>query len=286
MYWSNYHSHSTFCDGRSPMEEFVRFAIAKGVKKYGFSSHAPLPFTTQWTMPEEDFVDYRQEFYRLKEKYSSEIELFIGLEIDFIDGCSDADNGFFRDKKLDYSIGSVHYTDLLDNKNNYWSVDGGFAEFDNGLQQFYKGNIRVATERFFEITNKMIEKGGFDIVGHVDKITYHGRKFRDFNVADKWYVNLMTNTLELIKNKGLLLEINTKSLREHGITYPHQFFYSLINEIGIPVMVNSDCHYPTNITDGFRETYKALKEAGFESMQQLTGGQWKPVPFDLSGLTN
>lgn len=284
MYWSNYHSHSTFCDGRSSMEEFVHFAIAKGVKKYGFSSHAPLPFPTRWTMPEDDFVDYEQEFRRLKDKYKSEIELFLGLEIDFIEGCSDTGNDFFNDKKLDYSIGSVHYLDSLGNNNEYWSIDGGFAEFNSGLKQLYKGNIREATRRFFDVTNKMIEKGGFDIVGHVDKITYHGTKFRDFNVADKWYTDLMTNTLELIKSRGLMLEINTKSLREHGITYPHSSFYPLINEIGIPVMVNSDCHYPTNITDGFRETYNTLKEAGFSTLQQMVDGHWKPVSFDINGL--
>lgn len=286
MYWSNYHSHSTFCDGRSSMEEFVRFAIAKGVKKYGFSSHAPLPFPTHWTMPEGDYVDYQQEFYRLREKYKSEIELFLGLEIDYIEGCSDAGHQFFSDKKLDYSIGSVHYPDSLGNNNDYWSIDGDFAEFNNGLQLLYKGNIREATEHFFEVTNKMIVSGGFDIVGHVDKITYHGRKYSDFKMEDKWYTDLMTNTLELIRSRGMLLEINTKSLREHGITYPHQSFYSLINEIGIPVMVNSDCHYPTNITDGFRVTYKALKEAGFEALHQLIAGQWKPVPFDINGLND
>ena len=55
MILSNYHSHSTFCDGRSSMEEFVKFAIAKGVKRYGFSSHAPIPFETPWTMVADDF---------------------------------------------------------------------------------------------------------------------------------------------------------------------------------------------------------------------------------------
>ena len=89
MYWSNYHSHSTFCDGRSSMEDFVKYAIAKGLKKYGFSSHAPLPFSTFWNMNLDDLPEYQMEFYRLKEKYASKIELYIGLELDYI-------NGFFE----------------------------------------------------------------------------------------------------------------------------------------------------------------------------------------------
>ena len=47
---TNYHSHSLYCDGRAGMEDFVRFALSEGFTSYGFSSHAPLPFSTAWTM--------------------------------------------------------------------------------------------------------------------------------------------------------------------------------------------------------------------------------------------
>ena len=75
MYWSNYHTHCSFCDGRSSMESYIRFAIAKGIKRYGFSSHAPLPFLTMWTMKEDDFKDYLSEFNRLKQKYQEKIDI-------------------------------------------------------------------------------------------------------------------------------------------------------------------------------------------------------------------
>ncbi|MGB4577540.1 MAG: histidinol-phosphatase [Paludibacter sp.] len=283
MYWSNYHSHCTFCDGRSSMEDFVRFAISRGIKKYGFSSHAPLPFLTKWTMLEENFADYEKEFKRLKEKYKHKIELYLGLEVDYIHGCSDIRNEFFRDKKLDYTIGSIHYLDKI-RDNEYWTIDGGFREFDQGLNLLFGGDIRLAAKRFFEISTFMIEKGGFDIVGHFDKITYHGLKYAGFNPADKWFVDLVIDTLQLIKNKGLLLEINTKSLTEHGITYPNQLFYPIIREMGIPVMVNSDCHYPTNVTDGFATAYKNLKQAGFRTLHQFFDGEWRAVEFDENGL--
>ncbi|HRZ96711.1 MAG TPA: histidinol-phosphatase [Paludibacter sp.] len=283
MYWSNYHSHCTYCDGRSSMEDFVRFAIAKGLKKYGFSSHAPLPFLTKWTMPEDDFEDYEKEFYRLKDKYKNEIELFIGLEVDYIQGCSDIKNEFFTNKKLDYSIGSIHYLDKI-SKHEYWSIDGDFETFEKGLNLLFGGDIQSAAERFFEITRNMIDKGDFDMVGHLDKITYHGLKIRNFDIESKWFYRLVTDVLELIKTKQMILEINTKSLNEHGITFPHQQFYPLINEMDIPIVVNSDCHYPTNVTAGFLPTFKALKNAGFKTMHQLFENEWQPVEFDEGGL--
>jgi len=283
MYFSNYHSHCTFCDGRSSMEDFVKFAVSRGIKKYGFSSHAPLPFLTQWTMLEDDFEDYEKEFYRLKEKHKDQIELFLGLEVDYIHGCSDIDNLFFKDKKLDYVIGSIHYLDKIA-ENEYWTIDGGFREFDEGLNLLFGGDIRKAVERFFEISAFMIEKGGFDIVGHFDKITMHGLRYRAFDVSHKWYVDLMKDALQLIKEKNLILEINTKSLAEKGLTFPHQSFYPIIKELDIPIMVNSDCHYPTNVDAGFTQTYAALKSLGFKIMQQLTASGWQAVEFDEKGL--
>ena len=82
---TNYHSHSLYCDGRAGMEDFVRFALSEGFTSYGFSSHAPLPFSTAWTMEWDIMDDYLSEFHRLKEKYAGRIELYIGLEIDYLD---------------------------------------------------------------------------------------------------------------------------------------------------------------------------------------------------------
>lgn len=283
MYWSNYHSHSTFCDGRSTMEEFVKFAIAKGVKKYGFSSHAPLPFNTYWNMKLDDFIEYQNEFHRLKEKYSADIELFIGLELDYINNFFEIGHDLYSTDNLDFLIGSIHYMDRLPN-GNFYCVDGNFEDFQAGLQLLFNGDIRLAVERYFEICSLMIEKGGFDIVGHLDKITLNASNCKGFSITESWYQNLVSDVIQRIKTKGLILEINTKSLVGKGITYPDVQFFPLIKELQIPIMVNSDCHYPTNVIDGFEQTYKVLKEHGFKTMQQLINGSWQAVEFDENGL--
>ena len=283
MYWSNYHSHSLFCDGRGSMEDFVKFAIAKRVRKYGFSSHAPLPFLTKWTMLEDDFADYEQEFERLKAKYENYIQLYLGLEVDYIHECSDVRAPFFKDKTFNYLIGSVHYLDKMAN-GEYWTIDGDFAGFDRGLKSLYGGDIRVATKRFFEISTLMIQLGGFNIVGHVDKIAMHSSNYHHFNISDDWYEKLMGEMLQSIKDKGMILEINTKSLHEKGITYPDSHFFPLINELNIPIIVSSDCHFPTNVIDGFAPTYRALKQAGFQTIYQQIAGRWEAVKFNEKGL--
>ena len=276
---TNYHSHSVFCDGRAPMEDFVRFAIAKSVKKYGFSSHAPLPFHTSWNMNLDDFTYYRREFYRLKEKYEGQIELFLGLEVDYIEGVFDAKNDLYDMSDIEYKIGSVHYLDPLP-EGGFFSVDGKLTNFQWRLNEIYDGDIRMATKRYFEISSNMVRKGGFDIVGHLDKISQNGMNCPGFDKTATWYVDLVTDYLELIKEQDMMIEINTKSYLELGITYPDVQFFPVIKELEIPVMVNSDCHYPDKITDGFDAVYELLKQAGFQSEMELAGKEWVESPLN------
>ena len=108
MNLTNYHSHCLYCDGRADMASFARFAISKGFTAYGYSSHAPLPFPTAWTMEWDRMDDYLNEFSRLKSQYEGRLELYVGLEIDYLNEESHPAAARFQDLPLDYRIGSVH----------------------------------------------------------------------------------------------------------------------------------------------------------------------------------
>ena len=53
MMLSSYHTHSTFSDGKSTLEEMVQAAIAQGCQEIGFSDHAPMIFDCGWSMKQE-----------------------------------------------------------------------------------------------------------------------------------------------------------------------------------------------------------------------------------------
>ena len=48
--------------------------------------------------------------------------------------------------------------------------------------------------------------------------------------------------------------------------------------MNIPVMVNSDCHYPDLVNDGREEAFKLLKEIGFTTTRELVKGTWQDIP--------
>ena len=276
---TNYHSHSLYCDGRAGMEDFVRFALSEGFTSYGFSSHAPLPFSTAWTMEWDIMDDYLSEFHRLKEKYAGRIELYIGLEIDYLDETYNASIPYFQELPLDYRIGSIHFLPVSERlvEENMVCIDGSFREYAHSVERHFGGDVRLLVKRFFDTTMKMIEAGGIDIVGHMDKIYMNGQKYEIFNFEEDWYRKPFEACLDLVQEKGLMVEVNTKNWTKKKELYPRVEYLSRMREMNIPVMVNSDCHYPDLVNDGRKEAFKLLKQAGFKSTRELVKGKWQDI---------
>ncbi len=279
MQLSNYHSHCNFCDGRSYPEDFVRFAVARGFRAYGFSSHSPLPFETFWNMSRDDMDEYLAEIARLKAKYEGQIELYVGLEIDFLDRTYNASIPYFKNLPLDYRIGSIHFLPLSPvlEERNMACIDGAYSEFARTVDAFFEGDIRRMVRRYFEAEMEMVEAGGIDIVGHIDKIYMNGQRYPGFSLDAEWYRRPLLDLLDFVRERGLMVEVNTKNLVKKGETYPHRQFLGELHSRCIPVMVNSDCHYPDLVNDGRAEGFQLLEQAGFDATMELVGGKWTEI---------
>jgi len=279
---SNFHSHCTFCDGKSHPEKFIRFALTNRFRAYGFSSHSPLPFETFWNMSKIDMPDYLTEINRLKIKYADEIEIYLGLEIDYLDKTYNATIPYFQSLPLDYSLSSIHFlpcsSPLLEK--NMVCIDGAYKDFEAGLNEHFGGNIRRMTEFFFASSMQMVELGGFNMVGHIDKIYMNGSKHPDFDLKADWYQKPFLNLLDLVAEKDLIVEINCKNKTKKGQTFPHIASYKELKKRNIPVAVNSDCHEPHLVNDGRPEVIALLKEAGYTALRELVNGIWQDVEIN------
>ena len=123
------------------MEDFIRLAISEGFSSYGISSHAPLPFSTAWTMEWDRMDDYLSEFSRLKGKYADKIELAIGLEIDYLNEESNPSVVRFRELPLDYRIGSVHLV-TEEQTGEIMDMDGKFEDFRENLRMVFRDDLK------------------------------------------------------------------------------------------------------------------------------------------------
>ena len=277
MNLTNYHSHCSFCDGRAPLEEFVKEAISQGFYSYGVSSHAPLPFPTRWTMEWEQMEAYLDEFKNLRSKYADEIELYVGLEIDYLNEESNPSVARFTELPLDYRIGSVHL--LYDAAGEVVDIDCSPAVFKERVDRHFNGDVLRVVCMYFDRLFRMVELGGFDILGHADKMHYNASCYHPGLLDEPWYEALMKDYFSLVASRGYLVEINTKAYDSLGTFYPNSRYWELMKEYQIKVLVNSDAHYPERINAGRMEALRLLQAKGFATVAELHQGSWREVPI-------
>jgi histidinol-phosphatase (PHP family) len=283
--FTNYHGHCHYCDGKGSVAAYVEAAIERGMPAYGFSSHAPLPLDVLWTMKEAQLPDYVEEIEQVKKQYADQIEIYRGLEVDYITGMSGPSHERLQSARLDYTIGSVHFVDWFQD-GRPWEVDGAHMRFLEGLDDIFHGDIQEAVERYFALTCQMVQQDPPDIVGHLDKIKIQNEDGSLFSENWDWYREAVEKCLLMIARKGLIVEINTRGIykKKTTETYPSSWIIRHMKALEIPVMINADAHQPAEITECFEETAALLLESGYESCRVLWQGKWQDLELTPQGL--
>jgi len=261
---TNLHTHTNFSDGSAEPEVYVKKAIELGFTALGFSDHSPLPFDNTFAIQDaESLKSYVKTIRDLQEKYKDQIDILLGMEIDYISGVSGEFENLREKCGLDYVIGSVHLVNNIENQ-RLWFIDGPKIEtYDDGLKYLFKGDIKKAVTLFYRQSCEMIEKHKPDIIGHIDKIKMHNHN-RYFREDEKWYIDLVGETLELIKENNLIIEVNTRGLykKRCDSLFPGIETLKRIRDLNIPVCINSDAHKPEEL-DGLMEyAWSVLEEVG------------------------
>ena len=296
----NLHTHSVYSDGKSQPHEIVEEAIRQGLTTIGFSEHSPLPFDNTFSVKSADMPCYVAEIDQLKAEFKDKIDIYCALETDYLTGISEPFAETKEKYHLDYLIGGVHLvinpalrqaqgpakTKVVEPvetpfsiAEQIWFIDGPKWEvYDEGLQKFFDGDIRRAVRRFFEQSNEMIENEQFDIIAHFDKIKMHNRD-RYFHEDESWYRKLALETLDLIREKGLVMEINTRGIykKRYNGFYPSPWLMEEACKMSVPAIISADAHHFSEITLEFEAAEEALKKAGYRSVVNFKDGHWVEV---------
>lgn len=283
MPWVNYHSHSDFCDGKAAPEMFIQEAIRKGFRAYGCSSHAPVSFPSHWNMPLERLGEYLNDIASLRIKYADRIQVYTGLEIDYIKENPIAE--YLKGLNLDYRIGSIHYLDILPD-GTHFSLGSKPDGFFRNIGLMYQNDFKKAIKRYYHQVRQMVLQDAPDIIGHMDKIKEHNSVKRYMDEQDGWYVREVEDTLDVIASTQCIVEVNTRGLYRHDPPqlYPSPWILKRVRDRQIPVIINSDAHHPSEIENGMDEAAKILVESGFETVRTMLDGTWCDVPVGRDGL--
>jgi len=274
----NLHQHTRFSDGKDEPEKYIERALELEFTALGFSEHSPLPFDNDFSLKNGNVDNYIKTIEGLKGKYGNRLAVYRALEMDFIPGMSE-DFDFWRDRcRTDYLIGSVHLV-KPEGTEELWFTDGpDYRVYDQGITKFFGGDIRKAVKAFYHQTNRMIETQRFEIIGHFDKIMMHNRN-RYFTDEEKWYRRLVDETIELIQQKGLIVEVNTRGIykKRSETFFPDGYALRQVKKKNIPILISSDAHQALEVNMLFDEAVRYLSDKGFRELMFFEKGIWQPV---------
>lgn len=264
MIKSNYHIHSTYCDGKNTLEEMVLSAVKKGLTSIGFSSHAYQKFDNHCTISFSDIQKYKYEISTLKEKYKDKIEIYTGIERDY-----------FSDDHSDYDfvIGSVHYLkpDIAS------CVDAGKQVMIDNVNKNYLGNYLSYVKDYYELMHTLPKKTNCDIIGHFDIISIYNDGNAFFDENSKEYQKYALDAAEyIIKNSNCIFEINSGAVYRgyKKSFYPSLLILKAIKKLGGEIILTTDCHNAEAIDFGLSDMSELAKTAGFKYAKEIKNGKF------------
>ena len=226
---ANYHTHTWRCrHAAGSEEEYVKNAIRAGLEILGFSDHAPYIFPngyySTFRMELDQLPGYVDTVLSLREDYGDQIEIPLGLEIEYYPRHLPELLPILRDQPLDYVILGQHFVN-----NEYDAPYNGVGTRDEALLRQY---VRQTCDA--------MHTGLFTYFAHPDLINFQG--------SAQLYRHHMRDICREARACGMPLEFNLLGL-SCGKNYPNRIFWEMAAEAGCDVVLGRDAHDPEALLD-------------------------------------
>ena len=261
------HTHTVFCDGSDDIETCCRTAYEKGLACIGFSAHAPLTsktgITTSWNLPDEKLPEYIEGVLDAKIHWEGKLPVYLGLEVDFIEGLMGPADADYREMDLDFVIGSVHF--VIPPNGMLFTVDDTPENVYAGISKGFDGDPMAMVEAYYHSVAAMILAGGFDLLGHADVVRKNNAGDRLFPEDDDFYLDQIIILAGLMAEAGVPAEVNTGGMIRGSVKdcYPSIDLLTLFRENGVPMVINADAHKAQDLDGCYDAAKKTMLSAGY-----------------------
>ena len=226
---ANYHTHTWRCKHAKGTErEYVETAIAAGMKILGFSDHTPYPFPggycSGFRMEVDKLEGYVTVVNDLRREYASDIEIHLGLEVEYYPAYFDDLLRLLEPYGIEYMLLGQHF--IRD------ELGGSYS----GIPSFSTEKLRRYA---FELCEAM-KTGRFLCLAHPDLFNYVGPRTT--------YLREMKPVIETANSLRIPLEINLLGLSS-GRHYPNETFWKLAGELGATAILGCDAHTAAALND-------------------------------------
>ncbi|MBQ8688923.1 MAG: histidinol-phosphatase [Clostridia bacterium] len=225
-----YHTHTARCHhAEGTDEEYVKVAIAEGVRVLGFSDHAPMPYPngyeSYYKMRLDELGEYCESVLSLREKYAGQIEIRLGLETEYYPELFEASLDVWRRYPIEYLILGQHW------------VDGETCELPDPSSFGGKDGTRVT--KYVDRVIEAMRTGRITYVAHPDLINYTGDD-------EKFFRGEMGRLICESMRLGMPLEYNL--LGQSGRrSYPNPVFWEEAGKLGATAILGCDAHTPDRV---------------------------------------
>ena len=250
---ANYHTHSTWCDGKSTPREVVERALQLGFSHLGFSGHMDADVHM-------DIDAYAGEIHALRDEFGDRLEILCGIEWDnlYDTACTAG---------MDYVIGSTHFMDVQYERP--LSIDYTPEDVVLLCREFYGGDYRKLCREYYALEASIADKVPCTFIGHFDLVTKFNHVLHFVDEEDPRYLKPAYEAMEYLVGKGIPFEINTRQARR-GKYFPGDTLLKRLYSLGGEIILNSDAHSADELGNGLREAAELAKRCGFRHTNYLT----------------
>ncbi|WP_332689891.1 histidinol-phosphatase HisJ [Halalkalibacter lacteus] len=255
------HVHTSYCPHgtKDSLYKYCDVAIENNIQGITFTEHAPLPPSFVDPTPQKDsgmnladLDHYIKEVQAIKQYYNGQLAVYLGLEVDFIEGFEKETIDFLNEVGpiLDDSILSVHFLKLA---SDYLCIDYSPEVFDKAVQQL--GSIDSVYKLYYDTVAKSIDTDlGLFHPKRIGHITL-ARKFHKKFPIKAPFTDELTLILKKIKKKGYELDYNgagcIKPLCKEP--YPNNVIIDQAITLDIPLVYGSDAHQASSLLSGYQQ---------------------------------
>ena len=249
------------------LDEVIQAYIAKRFTWVGITEHIP-PVSDRFLYPEEiqaglnaekmhrRFQQYVATCRQLQERYRSQIQLFVGCEIESYGGAIGLVRQLMDTYAFEYIVGSLHHV-----------YDIGFDYspqlYRDALQA--AGGLEALYCSYFDDQFEMIRTVKPQVVGHFDLIRIFDDDYRQ-RLALPAVKQRIARNLELIKDLDLTLDCNVRALSKGASEpYPTRVILQQAVELGISIVPGDDSHGVDSVGAHIDEAIRILQALGADT---------------------
>jgi histidinol-phosphatase (PHP family) len=214
--------------------EYCRVARRRGISQLGITEHDRY-------LEEIDLAAYEEA-----RELSREVELRLGIEVDYVPGNEERMEFYATELPYDYVIGSVH------------RVEG--REIDRAADQSIYEDYETYElyEAYYENVRRAALSGMFDVLGHPDLV----KIFRRYPERD--ITPILEETADAVAESGIVVDVNSAGLRKPvGEVYPSRKFLEMFHRRGVPIILSSDAHAAHEVGAGYEVSVPMVREVGY-----------------------